>query len=273
MLNNQKKLLLIESFILSFPMMLVIGLFLVFTVFSMSGGFDEAESVTFLSFCAFLVLILLLPNILFYMVLRNKLSIGVETFLYSIGFLSNVISYTVIYSILNRTGIPASGKFFSFLLIALLFVSLFYAYAAVLKTNEKGNRKIALFLMMIAIVFFVILTIKDFEILNLKENYEFFIFAVLPVLYGLYIGHYTVYTTTKISLCSATWAPFLLIVLLIFVNLLASAILYPSPPEIMHNDYVITVILFLLISFIFSCLAGAICKHFQKNQNTMQTNE
>jgi pilus assembly protein TadC len=88
MSNNQKTLLLIESFILSGPMLLFVyfGLYISIII---SRGWNQ-YSTYYLSLCTIFVLIVLLPNILFFSVLRNKLNMEIETFLYGIGFLSNI---------------------------------------------------------------------------------------------------------------------------------------------------------------------------------------
>lgn len=261
MLNNQNKFYKIESFILSLPILLLICVFLQLAVLFFDS--NQTDSIRILFISAFFVLTALSLNIIFFLVLKNKLNLGIETFFYGIGFLSSYIALGTVLSFLMDNTIEV----WVFYYYGLPLVSLFYTYATALKNTEKGVNKITLFLMLITIAFFIIGFVKDFEILKLKENYELFTFYILPILFGLYIGYYAVYRTIRISLRNVAWTPFLIILIIGFGILFYLELIY------VNGLPVHLAIFYFLFSLIVSCLIGTICKQYQKKQIKMQTNE
>ncbi|MDR2944153.1 MAG: hypothetical protein LBU81_03595 [Methanosarcinales archaeon] len=265
MLNNQKTLLLIESFILSGPTLLCILAWILLSIDLLPNGFRS--SISLLILCAVFVLITVLPNILFFSVLKNKLNMKIETFLYGIGFLSNMVLPIILlsgYSKSLSTDSPV-GSIFSIFLNVLLLASLYYTYAAILKNKENKCGNIILFLTALALVFFIASSINNFEIIKqyfetLELNYEFFqSLAGWSIPLGLYAGHYAVYRTLWISLRNAAWASLLTICILILGFLFV--IVYHL---VFIEFHIPLLIFFLLISFAVSFFAGIVFKHFKK---------
>ncbi|MDR2944643.1 MAG: hypothetical protein LBU81_06155 [Methanosarcinales archaeon] len=158
MLNNQRSLLLIESLFLSGPILLCILAWILLSIDLLPNGFRS--SISLLVLCAVFVLITVLPNILFFSVFKNKLNMKIETFLYGIGFLSNMVLLIIFllgYSKSLSTDSP-EGSIFSIFLNVLLLASLYYTYAAILKNKENKCGNIILFLTASALVFFMMIS-------------------------------------------------------------------------------------------------------------------
>ncbi|MDR2944240.1 MAG: hypothetical protein LBU81_04055 [Methanosarcinales archaeon] len=197
----------------------------------------------------------------------------IETFLYGIGFLSNI----AVLGFFLRNKEKASTYTFeenmlSLLLIVLSFASLFYTYAALLKNKESGSRNIVLFLTAMTIVFFTAWILKDFEIIkqyfeSLELNFRIFQSIVFPsVLFGLCAGYYAIYRNVRISLRNVAWTPFLVMFCSIVGILLMLLFAFPtdSSEPIPEIYYAFPGVCYFMSSFIISCLAGIICKHFKK---------
>jgi hypothetical protein len=290
LLRNQS---FVEMLIISSPMLSIMGIIIFFSIFMLLNGLLRIESgIVLVSVCVFFVLIIFLPNLLFFSLLRKKLNMEIDTFFYGIGFLSNIVSFAVSLDVLmNLANMPGSEKLLlSRLLIVSLFASLFYTYAAALKKNEKGSGKITLFLLTITIVLAVALLIKDFEFFKqyfetLELNYRIFQTVITPpILFGLYAGYFAVYKTLRISLRNAAWASFLTVFIAVFGALLMAIFaitkgdfdvqyaplgVYEEPPEIY---YAFPGVFYFAISFIISYIAGAVCKQLKKNQTMLPEN-
>jgi hypothetical protein len=261
-----------ESLILSGPMLLYLLVFMLLGIIPLWTR--NWSGLLFLVFhLSFLVVIVLLPNVLFFSILKNKLNMEIETFLYGSGFLSSIIfpqlfpGKSVNSSIFEEFYIPIIP-------IALSFASLFYMYAALLKNKESGSRNIILFLTALTIVFFTAWILKDFEIIkqyfeSLELNFRIFQSIFLsPVLFGLCAGYYAVYRNVRISLRNVAWTPFLVmfcsIVGILLMLLFAFSFPTDSSEPVSEIHYAFPGVCYFMTSFIISCLAGIICKHFKK---------
>jgi hypothetical protein len=145
---------------------------------------------------------------------------------------------------------------------ALPLISLFYTYAAMLKNTDQGINKFILFLMMITLIFSAIGFIMYFEIL--KQNYDLFTNFILPILFGLYAGHYAVYRTFWISLRNVAWLPFLTIFIGSAIVLLPLIFFPESINNSLNYSFILYFTFLIGFSFAVSCFAGILCKHFKK---------
>lgn len=184
-----------------------------------------------------------------------KLKLEIETFLYGVGFLSNYILFIVIISYVSNT-------LEIWIFYALPLISLFYTYAAMLKNTDQGINKFILFLMMITLIFSAIGFIMYFEIL--KQNYDLFTNFILPILFGLYAGHYAVYRTFWISLRNVAWLPFLTIFIGSAIVLLPLIFFPESINNSLNYSFILYFTFLIGFSFAVSCFAGILCKHFKK---------
>ncbi|MDR2944154.1 MAG: hypothetical protein LBU81_03600 [Methanosarcinales archaeon] len=275
MFNNQKKPLQIkrfgEFFILSFPFLLLMTIILCLGLVHLLFTSGEHSLVSF-SMCH--VLIVLLPNILLFSVLRNKLDMEIETFLYGIGFLSNI---ALLYFFTGENGKLSAHAFeeyiLSLFLIILLFALLYYTYAAVLKIDERKGVKFILFLLVITIFFCIVGMVKTFEIFKLEETR---ILALLQCSIGLYAGHCAVYKTPRISLRNIAWTSFLTLFIFTVISLISIlsflSILFMRAFDTLPIAAAV-IFTYIPVSFVISYLIGTVCKRCQKKQSLVQTNE
>ena len=150
------------------------------------------------------LILILIFNFIFYYVLKKKYNFEMNVFLYGVGFTSCCVMLVFfIHVVLNLNGAMPWNILSLCIFYMFAFILLYYSYATLLRSNKKEASKIPLYLTIMTVITFLILT--GFEIIMYGTS----IACLFLLFFGLYLACCFIFEEMRFSLRVFAWSLFL----------------------------------------------------------------